>query len=130
VSIHPARLMVAAGTLLAGLSLLLTFASFPVIGPIDGIDGDAWPAVLPLLPVFALSVFGDRTLGHRPQVGVPALALACAAVVFAAAKAADASRAVGAAGEGAAVGLGTWALLLSCGVVAAGEVVALLLPPR
>ena len=127
---HPGRLVVVAGSVTAAVALLFPFVSFPVIGPVDGFDGDAWPAVALLAPAMAAAVLGDRRVAHRIPVGIPMLLLCAGAVVFAAAKAADAVSAVRAAGGDAALGVGPWVLLIGTVAAAIGEVLALLLPPR
>jgi hypothetical protein len=128
--VHAGRLAVLAGLGFAGIALFLPFASFPIVGPVDGIEGDAWPVLIPLLPIAVRVAVGNRSFGYRPPSGVAMLGLSGAAIVFAAAKVADASAAVSAAGEGASVGGGAWVLLAATIVVAGGHVVAMLLPPR
>lgn len=127
---HPGRLVVAAGIVLSGLAVLLPFATFPVIGTVDGVDADAWPVLLPLAPVLLFSLAGDRTLGHRARSGIPSLIAACVAAVFASAKLADAIGAVRNAGEGAALGAGPWVMLAGTVIALAGETLAMVIPPR
>lgn len=127
---HPARLVVLAGVLVTGLAVLLPFASLPVVGTLDGVDADGWPVLIPVAPVMLAALVGDRTLGHRARSGIPALIAACVALVFAAAKAADAVGAVRDAGEGASLGVGPWVMLAGTLILVAGEVLAMALPPR
>ncbi len=115
---HYSRLVSLAGALVAGLALFLSQARFPVVGPVDGFDGAAWPVILPLALVALLAFLGDRREGHGVAVGIVAVLLSCTALVFAVAKAVDAVAAAGAV-EGGAVRAGPW-------VVLAGSVLALL----
>ena len=115
---HYSRLVSLAGALITGLALFLPQARFPVVGPVDGFAGGAWPVILPLAPVALLAFLGDRREGHGLVVSVVAILLSCAALVFAVAKAVDAVTAAGAV-EGGAVRAGPW-------VVLAGSVLALL----
>ena len=115
---HYSRLVSLSGVLITGLALFLPQARFPVVGPVDGFDGDAWPVMLPLALVALLALLGDRREGHGVAVGVLAVVLCCAALVFGVAKAVDAVAAAGAV-EGGAVRAGPW-------VVLAGSVLALL----
>lgn len=115
---HYSRIISVAGALVAGLALFLPQARFPVIGPVDGFDGAAWPVILPLALVGLLALLGDRREGHGVAVAIAAVLLCCAALVFAVAKAVDAVAAAGAV-EGGAVRAGPW-------VVLAGTVLALL----
>jgi hypothetical protein len=127
---HPGRLVLLGGVVVAGMAVLLPFATLPVIGTVDGVDGDAWPVLIPIAVAAAASLVGDRTLGHRARSGIPVLVAACGALVFASAKAADAVAAVREAGEGASLGAGSWVMLAGTLVVVVGEVVAMVVPPR
>jgi hypothetical protein len=127
---HPGRLVVAAGIVLSGLAVLLPFATFPVIGTVDGVEADAWPVLLPLALVLVFALAGDRTLGHRARSGIPSLITACVAGVFASAKVADAIGAVQDAGEGATLGAGPWVMLAGTVIAIVGEVLAMVIPPR
>lgn len=115
---HHSRLISLAGVLIAGLALFLPQARFPVVGPVDGFDGDAWPVMVPLVMVALLAVLGERRAGHGVAAGILAVVLCCAALVFGVAKAVDAAAAAGAV-EGGAVRAGPW-------VVLAGSALALL----
>ncbi len=115
---HRARIVILAGVVTAGLALFLAQATFPVLGPVDGFAGDAWPVMLPLAPVAVLALMGDRAEGHRPVTGSVGLVLSCSALAFAVAKVIDALQAARLV-EGAAVGAGPW-------VVAAGAALAVL----
>ena len=115
---HYSRLVSLSGALITALALFLPQVRFPVIGPVDGFDGDAWPVILPLALVALLALVGDRREGHGVAVGVLAVVLCCAALVFGVAKAVDAAAAAGAV-EGGAVRAGPW-------VVLAGSALALL----
>jgi len=116
--VHYSRLVSLSGALITALALFLPQVRFPVIGPVDGFDGDAWPVILPLALVALLALVGDRREGHGVAVGVLAVVLCCAALVFGVAKAVDAAAAARAV-EGGAVRAGPW-------VVLAGSVLALL----
>ncbi len=127
---HPGRLVVTAGVVVAGLAVLFPFVDLPVIGTVDGVDGDAWPALIPLAAVLLPALLGDRSLGHRARSGVPSLVACCTAAVFASAKLADSVGAVRDAGEGASLGAGPWVMLVGTLVAIVGEVLAMTIPPR
>ena len=115
---HRSRLVTLAGVVVAGLGLFLPQVRFPVIGPVDGFDGAAWPVVLPLAPLVLFTLLGDRPEGYRLPVALAASVLSCAALVFAVAKVVDAVAAA-AAVDGGSVRAGPW-------VVLAGGALALL----
>jgi hypothetical protein len=127
---HPGRLVVVTGVVVTGTALLLPFATLPVIGTVDGVDGDGWPVMLPIAVTAMMALLGDRTVGHRARSGIPALVAACGALLFASAKAADAMAAVREAGEGASLGVGSWVMLAGTLIVIAGEVATMAVPPR
>jgi len=121
--VHLSRIVVLAGSGLAGAALFLTQVRFPVLGSVNGIDGDAWPVLIPLVPLLLLTLVGDRAESYRPALGMVSLALACAAVVFAAVKTADAVLAARAA-DGT-VGAGPWVLLVATVAMVTGTVLGL-----
>lgn len=120
---HHSRLTSLAGVLLAGLALFLPQARFPVVGPVDGFDGEAWPVMLPLALVALLAFLGDRREGHGAAASVLAVLLSCSALVFAVAKAADAVSAA-AAVEGGAVRAGPWAVLAGSALALLGSLLS------
>lgn len=75
---HPFRLVVLGGTGFAVLSMLLPFASFPVVGTVDGVSADAWPALLPLVLVAITALTGRWDLGLGPVAGITAVTGAAA----------------------------------------------------
>lgn len=120
---HRSRLVTLAGVALAGLALFLPQARFPVVGPVDGFDGAAWPVMLPLAPLALFALLGDRPEGYRLPVAVMAILLSCAALVFAVAKALDAVAAV-AAVEGGAVRAGPWVVLAGVALALLGSLLS------
>ena len=120
---HYSRLITLAGVAIGGLALFLPQVRFPVIGPVDGFDGAAWPVMLGLAPLALLALAGDRREGHRVPVAVLAVLLSCAALVFAVAKAVDATAAA-AAVEGAAVRAGPWVGLAGTALAMLGSLLS------
>lgn len=114
---HPFRLVALGGIGFAVVSMLLPFASFPIVGPVDGIAGDAWPALVPLVVVAGVTLSGRWDRGLEPGAGVTAVASAGLALVFGLVKVADAIVAVRQA-AGATVGPGAFALAAAAAVVA------------
>ncbi len=109
-TVHVWRWMTLVGSGFAALALLLPFASFPVLGSIDGIGATAWPALLPLAAVGVVAVNGSRHQGLG-TIGVIAVVVAtAAAVLYAAVKLVDAVLAVRAT-SGATLGSGGFVLL-------------------
>jgi len=117
--VHLSRPVVLAGTAFAGMALLLPFVRLPVLGAIDGIGADAWPALLPAVPAVAAAVFGDWSRGNGPLVGTTALVLACAGLLFAVVKLADALIAIRGV-DGASFGAGSPVLVAAMATVVAG----------
>jgi hypothetical protein len=107
----------------AGLALFLPQAHFPVIGPVDGFDGAAWPVMLPLAPLVLFALVGDRPEGHRLPIAVTAVLLSCSALVFAVAKAVDAVAAA-AAVAGGAVRAGPWVVLTGAALALLGSLLS------
>ncbi|OFW66667.1 MAG: hypothetical protein A2Z12_08555 [Actinobacteria bacterium RBG_16_68_21] len=116
-----------AGTAFSGLALALPFARFPVIGAVDGFGADAWPALLPLAPAVLGAVLGDRTHGVRPLIGAISLVLACAGLLFAVIKVADAFLATRHV-AGSSFGAGAPVLVAAVAAVVAGAALALRSP--
>lgn len=121
---HPWRPIVLVGIAFAGLAMLFPFATFPVVGTLDGLAADAWPALLPLIPVAVRALVGDWSETPRPLGAVIVVALACCALLFAIVKLTDALVAVRAV-TGAAPGAGPIVLIGGTLVAVAGTVVAL-----
>ncbi|MFH1329991.1 MAG: hypothetical protein ABIJ48_04975 [Actinomycetota bacterium] len=120
---HHSRLVTLAGTAVAGLALFLPQVRFPVIGPVDGFDGAAWPVLLPIAPLVLFALLGDRPEGYRVPVAVLAVVLSSAALVFAVAKVVDAVAAA-AAVEGGAVRAGPWVVLAGTALAMLGSLLS------
>jgi len=120
---HPWRIVTLAGSAITALALLLPLASFPVIGPVDGFDGQAWPVFIPLGLVLLMVVLGPWSEGLPTVLGSTAVILAASAVVFAAVKFADAV--VAARDGGGSIGTGSWLVLAGTVTVAIGCVISL-----
>jgi len=122
---HPFRLVVIGGTGFGVLAMLLPFASFPVVGAVDGISADAWPALLPLMIVVVLSLTGRWDEGFGGTTGTIAVLASAAALVFSVVKLTDAVIAVRET-AGAAVGPGGYVLIASVTVVTVGAAIGAL----
>ncbi len=120
---HHSRLVTLAGVAVAGLALFLPQVHFPVIGPVDGFDGAAWPVMLPLAPLVLFALLGDRPEGHRLPIAVTTVLLSCSALVFAVAKAVDAVAAA-AAVAGGAVRAGPWVVLTGAALALLGSLLS------
>lgn len=116
---HPFRPIVLAGVGFALLSMLLPFASFPVIGSIDGLSADAWPALLPLIPVVLLSLTGRWEHALGPTPGIAAVALCGLSLVFSLVKVADSIVSVRDTAD-ATLGTGAWVLTAAVMVATSG----------
>ena len=116
---HPFRPIVLAGVGFALLSMLLPFASFPVIGSIDGLSADAWPALLPLIPVVLLSLTGRWEHALGPTPGIAAVALCGLSLVFSLVKVADSIVSVRDTAD-ATLGTGAWVLAAAVMVTTSG----------
>jgi hypothetical protein len=117
---RPFRLIVIGGTGFGVLAMLLPFASFPVVGAVDGISADAWPALLPLMIVVVISLTGRWDAGLEGPTGVVAVLSAALALVFSVVKLTDAAIAVRDA-AGASVGPGPYVLIAAVVVVLGGS---------
>lgn len=122
---HPFRLVVVGGTGFGVLAMLLPFASFPVVGAVDGLAADAWPALLPLLLVVLLALAGRWDLGFDPFPGVLAVAACAASLIFSVLKITDAVVAVRDT-AGASMGPGSFVLVAAVVVVTGGTVTGVL----
>ena len=121
---HPWRLITLVGAGFCGLAMLFPFATLPVLGALDGVEAEAWPALLPLAPVVLAAAFGDWRRGLRPAAAIPLILLTCAAVLFAVVKLTDALVAVGDT-AGASTGAGGFVLVGSTLMTLVGTTVAL-----
>jgi len=122
--VHLWRLITLVGTGFAALAMAFPFATLPVVGVIAGIEAEAWPALLPLIPVGAAAAFGDWGRGLRPPVAIPLILSASLAVLFAVFKLTDALVSVGNT-AGASLGAGAFVLLGGTLIALAGTAVAL-----
>ena len=120
---HRSRRTLLLGTLLAALVILLPVAALPNLGTINGIDGNAWPVLIPLVVALVLFLFGDRAERPAPPVTVIAALLATAGLGFSIVKLLDAHRAVSDAGG--SVGIGAWALPVTSAVALLGALLGL-----
>jgi len=121
--VHPSRLVTLSGVAIGGLALFLPQVRLPVLGPVDGFDGAAWPVMIPLAPLVLFALLGDRPEGYRLPVAVLAVVCSCAALVFAVAKLIDAAAAAGAV-EGGAMRAGPWAVLAGTVLALAGSLLS------
>lgn len=101
--------------------MLLPFVSLPVTGPVDGLSADAWPALLPLIPLAILVLDGRRDDGLDATAAITASILVSAALLFGLVKLGDAIVA-GRSSAAASLGPGGWVLVTSLLVVTAGVV--------
>lgn len=122
---HPFRLVVIGGTGFGVLAMLLPFASFPVVGAVDGLAADAWPALIPLLLVVLITLVGRWDLGLDPLPGFVAVTACAASLVFAVVKITDALLAVRAT-AGASMGPGSFVLAAAILAVTGGATAGLL----
>jgi hypothetical protein len=98
--------------------MLLPFASFPIVGSIDGLSADAWPALLPLVVLLLITLTSPWDLGFDPLVGIAAVAMGAASLAFSLVKVTDAIVAVRDTAD-ATLGPGVWVLTAAV-VVATG----------
>jgi hypothetical protein len=112
-----------AGVALGGLALFLPQAHLPILGPVNGFNGAAWPVMIPLAPLALFALLGDRPEGYRLPVSVLAVICSCGALVFAIAKAMDARAAAGAV-EGGSVQAGPWVVLAGTVLALAGSLLS------
>lgn len=125
---HFARWIILIGYALAAAALALPYLSAPLIGHVNGVEGDAWPVLLFLFPAALLALAGDRGEGFGPVSAVIAIVSCSVALLFAVAKVADAADAAdlarAASGDGS-IGMGAWALVVTTLVTIGGCVAAL-----
>jgi hypothetical protein len=121
--VHRSKRTLLVGTLLTALVILLPCAHLPTVGAINGIDGDAWPVLIPLGSALVLFLIGDRV--ERPATAITAIAilLTVAGLNFSTIKLLDAHRAVS--DTGGSVAIGAWALPLTSGVTLVGAFLGL-----
>jgi hypothetical protein len=115
---HRSRRLAVLGVVLGAASVPLTFATLPPEGPVGGIDGQAWPAMLFLVPILLMAITGDRREAPPIWSAVGAAMLAAGCLAFAAVKVVDAWMA--AADVSGSVGPGAWMLVVAAIVTAAG----------
>lgn len=86
---HASRIVIDAGVLLAMASMSMSFVVSDS-GNRSALDADAFPAVLLLLPIFAVTLIPDHTRPLHPVAAWAALALGLAALPYAFVKMLDA----------------------------------------
>jgi len=118
--VHRSRIVVLIGILITGVAVLLPFTRSPAAGTVNGIDGAAWPALLPLAIVLLIAVVGDRVEGNRLIPGIISTIFSCLAVVFTVVKINDGLLSVRGTEE-ASMGIGPWVLLAGTVIVVAGS---------
>lgn len=114
---HASRIVIDVGVLLAMAAMSLTFVSAPG-GNRSALAADALPAVLLLLPIFAVTLIPDHTKPLHPALGWGSMVLALAALPYAFVKLLDAR--VLADTLGGSTGFGPVLLLIGCLITLAG----------
>lgn len=114
---HASRIVIDVGVLLAMAAMSMTFVSAPGDDR-SALAADALPAVLLLLPIFAVTLIPDHTKPLHPMLGWGSMVLALAALPYAFVKMLDAR--VLAETLGGSMGFGPVLLLLGCLVTLAG----------
>lgn len=120
---HGSRIAILIGTAVAGPALLLPQVRLPNLGPIDGIEGDAWPALVLLAPAVLVAVVGDAARPLRPLASVVAVASGCAGLLLSVVKLLDAGRA--ARKVAGSVEIGAWVVPSGALIVIGGAVLGL-----
>ena len=111
------------------VSMLLPFASFPIVGSIDGLTADAWPALLPLVVLLLITLTSRWDLGFDPLPGIAAVGMGAASLIFSLIKVTDAIVAVRDTTE-ATLGPGAWVLTAAAVVATAGAVYGVMTQSR
>lgn len=120
---HFSRVLIVVGAVVGAAALALPVAEFPVRGPVNGIEGDLWPAMALLAIPALIAILGDRAEGFGKVAALVAISASSGALVFAAFKVADAVKATDdAAGT---LGLGGWVVGGACLVVLVASLAAL-----
>lgn len=114
---HASRIVIDAGVLLAMAAMSMRFVNAPDGGR-SALAADAFPAVILLLPVFAVTLIPDHTRPLHPIAGWGAMVLALAALPYSFVKLLDAG--VLAQSLGGSLGLGAIVLVIGCLVTAVG----------
>lgn len=114
---HASRIVIDLGVLLAMASMSMTFVVAPS-GDRSALEADALPAILLLLPIFAVTLIPDHTRPLHPVLGWASMVLGLAALPYAFVKMLDAS--VLADTLGGSVGIGSRVLVLGCVVTLVG----------
>jgi hypothetical protein len=114
---HASRIVIDTGVLLAMASMSMTFVNSPA-GNRSALAADALPAVLLLLPIFAVTLIPNHTRPLHPALGWGAMVLGLAALPYAFVKMLDA--AVLADTLDGSVGFGPKLLVFGCVVTLLG----------
>lgn len=114
---HASRIVIDVGVLIAMASMSLPFVEAEA-GNRSALQADAFPALLLLLPIFAVTLIPDHTRPLHPIVGWTSLMLGFAALPYAFVKMLDAG--ILADTLDGSVGLGARLLLLGCVVTLVG----------
>lgn len=124
---HVFRPVVLVGAVFVVLALVLPFVTLPVAGAVDGIAGDAWPALIPIAPVVLNAALGDWRRGNSRWAAAVAIVLSCSGLLFAVRKLIDALEAVRAVEDGT-LGPGAPVLVAALSVVVVGAALSLRRP--
>lgn len=124
---HAFRPVVLVGAVFVALALVLPFVTLPVAGAVDGISGDAWPALIPIAPVVLNAALGDWSRGNSRLAATAAIVLSCSGLLFAVRKLVDALDAVRGLDEGT-LGPGAPVLVAALSVVVVGAALSLRRP--
>ncbi len=114
---HASRIVIDVGVLIAMASMSMTFV-ISTTGDRSALDADAFPVVILLLPIFAVTLIPDHTRPLHPLAAWISLALGLAALPYALVKMLDAS--ILADTLDGSVGFGARLMVIGCIVVLAG----------
>lgn len=111
-AVHPSRIVIVVGVVLAAASTLLPFVTSSPTGSVGG-AAETFPVVALLLPLLVAALVGDRREGFTRWGAIVAASVAAAATILSVVKMIDAMRAVRdlqSIGIDAVIGLGPWVL--------------------
>lgn len=114
---HASRIVIDAGVLLAMASMSMSFVVSST-GNRSALDADAFPVIILLAPIFAVTLIPDQTRPLHPIAGWGALAFGLAALPYSLVKLSDA--AILADTLDGSVGFGARLLVIGCVVVLVG----------